>query len=230
MDSALFFTALPVLLRGLLVTLELVSLSLLLGALLALLMSYGCLSKKPWIVFPIKTFVFFIRGTPLLVQIFLIYYGASQFEWLTQSWLWVLLKEPFFCAVVALAINSSAYTTEMFLGVVHAIPPGEVEACQVFGMSRFLMLRRIIFPRAFRIVLPAYSNEVIILVKSSSLASTITLLDLMGATQQVVNQTYASLPLFALAGILYLLINSLLMGLFKLLEQRWNQYLRIKQG
>lgn len=229
MDSTVFLAAVPTLLHGLLITLELVGCALLLGALLALVMSYICLSQNPWLKMPVKAFVFAIRGTPLLVQFFLVYYGSSQFVWLTESSLWVLLKEPFFCAMITLAINSSAYTTEIFLGAIRSIPGGEIEACHAFGMSRFLLLRRIVFPRAMRIVLPAYANEVTILIKSSSLASTITLLDLMGATQQIINQTYAALPFFTIAGIIYLAINSALMGLFRLLEQHWRQYLAINR-
>src|SRR5262249_7460180 len=154
--------------------------SLMLGLILALLMTLGLLSKRCYLVIPIKLYLFFLRGTPLLVQIFLIYYGSAQFDWLKASPLWNIFQNPFLCAVLALAFNTSAYTTVLLKGAIDSVPENEVIACTALGMSKLLMFRRIILPRAIRIALPAYSNEVIMILKGTSLASTITILDLMG--------------------------------------------------
>jgi His/Glu/Gln/Arg/opine family amino acid ABC transporter permease subunit len=210
----------PDLMHGLWITLSLVALALFLGGNLALLMTCARLSKCSYVDYPVRAFIFFIRGTPLLVQIFLIYFGSGQFDVLRESWLWELLKQPFICAVIALGLNSSAYTTELFLGAVNSIPKGELEAASAFAMSWGCQLKRIIAPRAWRLVLPSYSNEVILLIKSSSLASSITLLDLMGMTQQIINQTYATIPWLCVAGFVYLLVNGFLMAIFHYVERR----------
>lgn len=200
----------------------------LIGSLLISLFFCACLlTNKKWLTLPIKAYIFFIRGTPFLVQIFLIYYGSSQFEWLRDSALWVIFKPAVNCSIIALALNSAAYSTELLLGAIRSIPKGELEAIQAYGLSAKKSLFHFILPRAFRIALPAYSNEVIMIVKASSLASTITLLELMGITQQLINQTYAALPLLLTAGIIYLILNSLFFGLFKILESHYHRYLNL---
>ena len=216
----------PDFLHGLMVTIGLMSCALALGILLALCMTLAVISKCSFMRAPVNAFVFFMRGTPLLVQIFLIYYGSGQFDWLKASPLWVVLREPFACAVIAFALNTAAYTTVLLKGAIASVPENEVAACHALGMSRPLMLRRIIFPRAIRIALPAYSNEVIMMLKGTSLASTITLLDLMGVTNQVIAKTYATMEFLCVAGVLYLGLNVIIVGLFKLFERRANVYLQ----
>ncbi len=212
---------LPDMLSGLKVTLQLMICSLLVGLLLSLILSvlHGLNSKI--LTMPINAFVFFIRGTPLLVQIFIIYYGSGQWAWLRSTVFWELFRQPFGCAALALAINTAAYTTALLTGVVRAIPKGEIEACQVLGLSKWQMQRRVIFPRALRMALPAYSNEVIMILKGTSLASTITLLDLMGVMRQLIGRTYQVLPFFLMAGIFYLCLNGLIIGIFKFLEHKY---------
>ncbi|HVV69556.1 MAG TPA: ABC transporter permease [Gammaproteobacteria bacterium] len=216
----------PDFLHGLMVTIGLMACALALGLVLALLMTLAAISKYPLLRAPVNAFVFFMRGTPLLVQIFLIYYGSGQFDWLKASPLWILLREPFACAVIAFALNTSAYTTVLLKGAIASVPENEVAAAAALGMSRGLMLRRIIFPRAMRMALPAYSNEVIMMLKGTSLASTITLLDLMGVTNQIIAKTYATMEFLCIAGILYLCLNVIIVGLFKMLERRANVYLQ----
>lgn len=216
---------LPQLAHGLLITVLLMMSALVLGIVLALLMTFALISNRIYFMAPVQAVVFFIRGTPLLVQIFLIYFGSGQFDALKNSFLWPILREPFACAVIALALNTAAYTTVLFKGAICSVPENEVAACQALGMSRCLMLRRIILPRAFRMVLPAYSNEVIIVLKSTSLASTITILDLMGVTHKIIAQTYLTVEFLAVAGVIYLLLNSLVVTLFKCIERRVNVYL-----
>lgn len=212
----------PQLYQGTLITLQLVVLALLIGFFLALVMTLLLETGQFYFKAIINAFIFVIRGTPLLVQIFIIYYGSGQFTWLHHTMLWDLLKHPFGCAVLALALNTSAYTTVLLRGAIHAVPAGEIEACQALGFSRWQMYHRVILPRAFRIVLPAYSNEMILVLKGTSLASTITLMDLMGVTTHWIAMTYQTIPLLILAGIIYLLLNGLIIGGFRLLERHWS--------
>lgn len=210
----------PQLLSGTAVTLQLMVVALALGLCLALLLTACLESGKIYLKAPIDAFVFAIRGTPLLAQFFIIYYGSGQLFWLRETFLWSILKHPFGCAVIALALNTSAYTAVLFRGAIHSVPQGEIEACYALGLSKWQMYRRIILPRAFRIVLPAYSNEVIMILKSTSLASTITLMDLMGVTRHIIALNFETIPMLILAGIIYLLLNGIVMGVFTLLERK----------
>jgi arginine transport system permease protein len=211
-----FTVYLPKILSGTVVTIELMLLSLLAGLIMAIILTLGDKSEIWVFKKSIAIFVFFIRGTPMLLQFFIIYYGLGQFAWLRETALWVILKQPFACAVIALAINSSAYTMVLFKGAINSIPKGEVEACKALGMTNWSMLWHIIFPRALQLALPAYSNEVIMVLKGTSLASTITILELMGVTQQLVAQTYAVMDFYLLAGAIYLILNVCIITGFRL--------------
>lgn len=217
-----FIAALPALASGLSVTLILMVASLALGLGLALVMTLGSYADNFFLKKIIGLLVFFVRGTPLLVQIFLIYYGAGQFEWIRDSFLWPLLREPMYCAIMALSINSACYTTVLLQGAINSVPRNEYAACEALGMSKWLAMRRIILPRAFRIALPAYSNEVIMILKGTSLASTITLLDIMGVTQQLIAETYQTLNFYLIAAILYLVLNALISSVFKILYRHYS--------
>ena len=155
----------------------------------------------------------------LLIQIFLIYYGPGQFESLRNSVLWPLLSEPWFCAMLALALNSAAYSTLLFYGAVKAIPAGQWQSCSALGMTRLQTLR-ILVPYALKRSLPAYSNEVVLIFKGTSLASTITIMDIMGYAQQLNAQTYDTLAVFGMAGVIYLVVNGLLTILMRQMEKR----------
>ncbi|MEL3920203.1 arginine ABC transporter permease ArtM [Aeromonas enteropelogenes] len=207
------------LLGGLLTTLELTLFSLLLGITLALLMTWVLERRIPLATQLVQLWVLIFTGTPLLIQIFLIYYGPGQFEWLKQSPLWPLLKQPWFCAVLALGLNTAAYSTRLFKGALDAIPSGEVEACRALGFSAGQTLWMKVRHAARRLV-PAYSNEVILVLKGSSLASTITIMDIMGLAQRLNAQTYDTLAVFGVAGALYLTMNGLLTIGFRWCERR----------
>ncbi|MFR9719501.1 arginine ABC transporter permease ArtM [Aeromonas diversa] len=210
---------LATLLEGLGTTLGLTVASLLLGVTLALLMTWVLERRVPLVRQLVQTWILLFTGTPLLVQIFLIYYGPGQFAWLKESWLWIWLKQPWFCAMLALGFNTAAYSTRLFKGALDAIPSGEVEACRALGMSQGLTLWMKVRHAARRLV-PAYSNEVILVLKGSSLASTITIMDIMGLAQRLNAQTYDTLAVFGVAGSLYLAMNGLLTILFRLVEKR----------
>jgi His/Glu/Gln/Arg/opine family amino acid ABC transporter permease subunit len=191
------------------------------GLVLAILMTICSYSENFFLRKSVAILVFFIRGTPLLVQIFLIYYGAGQFEWIRNSPLWFILREPMACAIIALSLNSACYTTILLQGAIQSVPKNEIAACHAIGMPKWLAFRRIIFPRAFRLAIPAYSNEVIMILKGTSLASTITLLDLMGMTQQLIAETYATVPFYLIAAGIYLVLNGIITGIFRILL-RWS--------
>ncbi|WP_303845553.1 arginine ABC transporter permease ArtM [Aeromonas sobria] len=207
------------LLGGLVTTLELTLFSLLLGIALAALMTWVLELRLPVATQLVQLWVLIFTGTPLLIQIFLIYYGPGQFEWLKASPLWPLLKQPWFCAVLALGLNTAAYSTRLFKGALDAIPAGEVEACRALGFSAGQTLWMKV-RHAARHLVPAYSNEVILVLKGSSLASTITIMDIMGLAQGLNAQTYDTLAVFGVAGGLYLAMNGLLTVGFRWCEKR----------
>lgn len=215
---------LPKLLEGIALTLQLVAMSGLIGLCLAIPMALMRVAKSPWVWGLPYAYIFFFRGTPLLVQIFLVYYGLSQFEAIRDlGWLWdEVLSQPYWCAIIAFSLNTAAYIAELFRGAIQSVPRGEVEAAQAIGMNRYQQYRHIILPRAFSIILPAYSNEVILMLKGSALASTITLLDLMGMTQNINARTYMHLEFFLLAGVFYLLLSWVIILLFRGLEHLYS--------
>ncbi|ETX10618.1 ABC transporter permease [Marinomonas ushuaiensis DSM 15871] len=225
MDFSVVVEYFPRLLSGAWVSLQLVFLSVVLGGAFALPIALARISPVAWIRAIPFTYIFFFRGTPLLVQIFLVYYGASQFDAVRESIFWPILKEPFWCAIIAFTLNTSAYTAEIFRGAIQAIPEGEVEACKVVGMSKAQMYRRVLLPRAFGIVLPAYGNEIILMLKGSALASTITILDLTGMARTIIARTYTPIEIFLAAGGIYLAISIVVIALFRQIELRQNRYL-----
>lgn len=214
----------PKLLEGALLTLELILISGLCGFLLAVPIALMRASNNIWLrVIPFG-YIFFFRGTPLLVQVFLLYYGAAQFDVVKESALWPILKQPYWCAIIAFTLNTAAYSAELLRGSIQAIPKGEIEVSEALGMSRPMMIRRIILPRAFGIVLPAYGNELLLMLKSSALASTITLLDLTGMARTIIARTYTPLEMFFAAGMVYLAIAAIMIALFRFIEFKLNRY------
>ena len=221
MEWALIAQSLPGFVRATGVTLQLLVVALLLGGAVALPLAMLRSLPSPWVSRPVWLFTYAIRGTPLLVQLFLLYYGLAQFEWVRQSAAWPWLSSAWFCAVAAFAINTCAYTTEILHGAMKAVPAGEVEAAQALGMSRWVMLRRIVLPSALRRSLPAYGNEVVLMLHGTSLASVVTLLDLTGAAREFNSTHYLPFEAFLTAAVFYLLITFVLVALFRAAERRW---------
>ena len=222
----LMVDSVPQLLGGAVVTLELVGLALLVGMVLAVPLALMRTARSPLLWMPVYGYIFYFRGTPLLVQIFLTYYGLGQFESVRESFIWPIFREAYWCAIIAFSLNTAAYTAEIFRGAIQAVPPGEVEAARAVGMSRSLQLRRIVLPRAFRLALPAYSNEVILMLKGSALASTITLLDITGVARTIVSNTFAPYEIYITAGLIYLIMTFAITRVFHFLERRLNPHLR----
>ncbi|MBS0969728.1 arginine transporter permease subunit ArtM [Chimaeribacter arupi] len=210
---------LPEILKGLHTSLTLTVASLIAALVLSLLFTL-VLSLKTAVLSPlVRVYITLFTGTPLLVQIFLIYYGPGQFPSIQHyPWLWSLLSQPWLCAVLALSLNSAAYTTQLFYGAVRAIPAGQWQSCEALGMSKMQSLR-ILLPFAFKRALSSYSNEVVLVFKSTSLAYTITLMEVMGHSQLLYGRTY-DVMVFGAAGIVYLCVNGLLTLLMRLVERR----------
>ncbi|WP_275554072.1 arginine ABC transporter permease ArtM [Mixta sp. Marseille-Q2659] len=210
---------LPELLKGLQTSLTLTVASLLAALILSLLFTMVLALKTPVVSQLVKGYITLFTGTPLLVQIFLIYYGPGQFPSIQKiDWLWQLLSQPWLCALLALSLNSAAYTTQLFYGAVRAIPAGQWQSCAALGMTRRDTLR-ILLPYAFKRALSSYSNEVVLVFKSTSLAYTITLMEVMGHGQLLYGRTY-DVMVFAAAGLIYLCVNGLLTLLMRLIEHR----------
>ena len=224
-DIALVWANLPMYGQGILVTLKLLLIALAVGLLLAVPLALMRVSRRPWVNFPAWLYTYVIRGTPMLVQLFLVYYGLAQFHSVRESWLWPWLSDATFCACLAFAINTSAYTAEILAGSLKSTAHGEIEAARAMGMSPGLLYRRILLPSALRRALPQYSNEVIMMLHTTSLASVVTLIDITGAAKTVNSQYYLSFEAYITAGVFYLLLTLILVRLFKLAEHRWLAYL-----
>ena len=224
-DYSVILENLPLYLSGVGVTLKLLLISLAVGLTLAIPLALMRVSSRRWINAPAWLYTYVIRGTPMLVQLFLIYYGLAQFEWIRQSVLWPYFSSATFCACLAFAINTSAYTAEILAGSLRATVPGEIEAAKAMGMSQFQLYRRILLPSALRRALPQYSNEVIMMLHSTSLASIVTLIDITGAARTVNSQYYLPFEAFITAGAFYLVLTFALVQLFKLAERRYLAYL-----
>ncbi len=198
----------PKLVAGVPITLSLVASSLVLGFVFAVILAQMRLSSNLVVSKFAYAYVYVFRSTPLLVQIFLIYYGSGQFrESLESVGLWYFFREPYLCAVLALTMNTAAYTSEIIRGGIRSVPWGQLEAGRAVGMSGVTLFRRIVFPIAIRQALPAYGNEIILMVKSTSLASTITILEITGIAKKIIAATFAPMEVFVIAGAIYLSIN-----------------------
>jgi octopine/nopaline transport system permease protein len=227
MDIAFMYETLLRLLEGLPLTLNLTFTSVALGAIVAMLVALMRMSGVGVLDWTARTYVFVFRGTPLLVQIFLIYYGLGQFRPTLQEWgLWGFFREPYWCAILALTLNTGAYASEIIRGGLQSVPHAQVEAARACGMSGVLLFRRIVFPIAVRQALPAYGNEIILMVKATSLASIITMMELTGIAQKLIAQTFRAIEIFIVAGAIYLLINFLVSRAIYAIEWWLSPHLR----
>jgi len=219
--------SLPRLLGGTLITLQITALSVLIGFCLAIPLAVLRVSPRRLLNLPVYAFTFYFRGTPLLVQIFLIYYGSGQFQgFLDSVGLWSLFQSAWFCAVLSLTLNTAAYSTEIFRGGIQGVPTGEIEAARACGMSGLRLYRRIIIPRAIRIAWPAYTNEVIFLLQASSLVSIITVMDLTGVAREIAARSFAFYEIYIFAAVIYIIVVYGVLWVFKRIEKRMNTYLQ----
>ncbi|MDG9926528.1 MULTISPECIES: ABC transporter permease [unclassified Pseudomonas] len=220
MNWDVIYKYLPKLLEGAWLTVELVAIAVVAGLILALPMGIARASRHWYVRALPYGYIFFFRGTPLLVQLFLVYYGLAQFDAVRKGPLWPYLRDPYWCTIITMTLHTAAYIAEILRGAIQAVPPGEIEAARALGMSRAQAMIYIILPRAARIGLPAYSNEVILMLKASALASTVTLLELTGMSRTIIARTYLPVEIFFAAGIFYLVIAYVMVRAFKLLERK----------
>ncbi|OYU45328.1 MAG: amino acid ABC transporter permease [Burkholderiales bacterium PBB4] len=216
--------------NGILTTLALLVSSLAVGAILALL--FALILTGPWAALRwiVSAYTFVIRGTPLLIQVYLIYYGISQFEWIQarwdEVWPWTYFKEPFFCTLLAFSLNTAGYTAEMLAGAIRETSAGEIEAAQAYGMGRAQLMWRVVLPSAMRRTLPAYSNEVVMMLHATSLASAVpTMLDVTSAASRIYATYYLPFEAYLAAAAIYLVASFCLIGIFKFSENRLLAYL-----
>ena len=228
MDTQLIINNFFLVLEGIDETIILVLLSLSMGFFISIFFALGRVSSIKLLSESIYIYVFIIRGTPLLVQIYLIYFGLGSIKIIRESIFWILLKEPFWCGVIALVLNTVAYTTEIIRGGIQSVTKGQIESCKSLGMSRLIMYYKIILPVAFRQAFPAYGNEMILMVKATSLVSLTTYMEMTGIARNIMSQTFAPVEAFIAAGVIYLFLNFLLVQLIKFLEWKYNPHLRLK--
>ena len=222
MDIDLMITSFPKLLNATATTLKLLSLSLFFGLFIGLLFAILRLSKNVFLSYFAYFYSYIFRGTPLLVQIFIIYFGLGQIEYIRSSVLWVVLKEPYWCAIIAFALNTGAYTSEILRSAFQTIKPGIIEAGKSLGISNKIIFYKIQIPIAIRQSLPAYGNEIILMMKGTSLASTVTIMDLTGVAKYIISTTFKPVEVFIVAGGIYLFMTFIIHNLIKFLEKKYS--------
>ena len=222
MDLELMINSLPKLLSAAVITLKLLSVSLIIGLFIGLIFAILRLSKNTFINKFAYGYSYVFRGTPLLVQIFIIYFGLGQIEYLRSTVLWVILKEPYWCAIIAFALNTGAYTSEILRSAFQTIKPGIVEAGKSLGISNKVIFYKIQIPIAIRQSLPAYGNEIILMMKGTSLASTVTIMDLTGVAKYIISTTFKPIEVFIVAGGIYLFMTFIIHNVIKFLEKKYS--------
>ena len=222
MDFELMVNSFPKLLGATIITLKLLSVSLIVGLFIGLLFAILRLNKNVFINRFAYGYSYVFRGTPLLVQIFIIYFGLGQVEYLRSTILWVILKEPYWCAIIAFALNTGAYTSEILRSAFQTIKPGIIEAGKSLGISNKIIFYKIQIPIAIRQSLPAYGNEIILMMKGTSLASTVTLMDLTGVAKYIISTTFKPIEVFIVAGGIYLFMTFIIHNVIKFLEKRYS--------
>ena len=222
MDLELMLNSLPKLLSAALITLKLLSISLIIGLIIGLLFAILRLNKNIFINRFAYGYSYVFRGTPLLVQIFIIYFGLGQIEYLRSTFLWIILKEPYWCAIIAFALNTGAYTSEILRSAFQTIKPGIIEAGKGLGISNKIIFYKIQIPIAIRQSLPAYGNEIILMMKGTSLASTVTIMDLTGVAKYIISTTFKPIEVFIVAGSIYLFMTFIIHNVIKFLEKKYS--------
>ena len=222
MDLELMINSLPKLINAAVITLKLLSVSLIIGLFIGLFFAILRLNKNIFINRFAYGYSYVFRGTPLLVQIFIIYFGLGQIEYLRSTVLWVILKEPYWCAIIAFALNTGAYTSEILRSAFQTIKPGIIEAGKSLGISNKVIFYKIQIPIAIRQSLPAYGNEIILMMKGTSLASTVTIMDLTGVAKYIISTTFKPIEVFIVAGGIYLFMTFIIHNLIKFLEKKYS--------
>jgi len=222
MSFDLIISSFPKMINAAFITIQLLSLSLLIGLFIGLVAAILRLNKNIFINKLAYGYSYLFRGTPLLVQIYIIYFGLGNIEFIRSTFLWVFLKEPFWCAIIAFALNTGAYTSEILRSAFQTLKPGVIEAGKSLGISSKIIFYKIQIPIAIRQSLPAYGNEIILMLKGTSLASTVTIMDLTGVAKHIISTTFKPVEVFILAGSIYLFMTFIIHNVIKFLEKKYS--------
>lgn len=190
------------------------------GQIFALPIALALTSPKKWLRYPAASYTFMVRGSPLLVQLFIVYYGLGQVEFIRGSFVWPLLRSALYCAIVTIGLNSAAYSAEVIAGAIRQLPKGQTEAASALGLTKFAAFRKVIFPQVYRSILPALGNELVLVMKGSTLASAVTVMEMTGAARVFVAKTYAPFETFLIAGAIYLIIGAIFGFIIRSIEIR----------
>ena len=226
-DFSLIIESVPRMFTGIGLTLQLLVLASILGTILAVIIALMRISNIPLLNWPAIVYIYIFRGTPMLVQIFVIYYGLSQFQTIRDSFLWIALREPFWCAIIAFSLNAGAYTAEILRGAIQGVDKGLIKASTALGLSKTQSFVHITTPIAIRLALPAFGNETISLLKSTALASIITMFDITGVARTIMAETFAPYEVFISAAIVYLFLAWFIQLGITIAERRFNRYMQI---
>lgn len=221
MSLDLFLPAFTAIKNGFVLTLAITLASFFLGQVVALPIALALASPSKWLRHPASAYTFVIRGSPLLVQLFIVYYGLGQIEAVRNSVLWPILRSPIYCAILTIALNSAAYSAEVLAGAIRQVPKGQWEAGQALGLAKYVLLFKVVLPQIYRAALPNIGNELILVMKGSTLASAVTVMEMTGAARVFVAKTYAPFETFLMAGAIYLVIGAAFGKVFERLETRF---------
>lgn len=218
MSFDLFLPAFNAIQHGIWLTLLITIASFIVGQIFALPLALALVSSRWWLSYSAFTYTFMVRGSPLLVQLFIVYYGLGQVEAIRSSFLWPILKSPLYCAIITIGLNSAAYMAEIIAGAIRQLPKGQFEAASALGLSRYVALVKVVFPQVYRGLLPAIGNELVLVMKGSTLASAVTVIEMTGAARIFVARTYAPFETFLIAGSVYLVMGAIFGRIVKAIE------------
>ena len=218
MSFDLFLPAFNAIQHGIWLTLLITIASFIVGQIFALPLALALVSSRWWLSYSAFTYTFMVRGSPLLVQLFIVYYGLGQVEAVRSSFLWPVLKSPLYCAIITIGLNSAAYMAEIIAGAIRQLPKGQFEAASALGLSRYVALVKVVFPQVYRTLLPAIGNELVLVMKGSTLASAVTVIEMTGAARIFVARTYAPFETFLIAGSVYLVMGAIFGRIVKAIE------------
>jgi arginine/ornithine transport system permease protein len=229
-DWEIIRDAIPAYMQGLRITLLLLVLSISTGFILSVPLAMARVSRHRWLSGPVWLYTYVIRGTPLLVQLYMLYFGLAQFVEVRESFAWPMLKSAWFCAWLAFALNTTAYTTEIFAGALRATPSGEIEAARSLGLRPLQIYTRILWPGALRRALPQYGNEVVMMLHATAVASAVSIVELTRVARDVYSDHLVPVEAFGTVAVFYFVLTFTLVGAFKLAERRWLRHLRPKDS
>ena len=226
MNFQLIAEYIPAFIEGVGITLWLVSISFLVGLAMSVPLALVRIYGVPIASQLSEGYSYVMRGTPLLVQVYLLYFGVAQFEAVRDSWAWYLLEDPMICLIAGFALNTSAYISEIWRGAFKAVPKGEIEAARAFGMTEGKVVLNVTLPNAMRRSIPPLSNELIFLTHASVIASVLSVADILGVGRDLNASYYVVLEGFLTAAAFYAAIIGILTIISQSLERRYARFLQ----